>query len=101
MEHRFSDIAVSREMKDCLNAMSLEDLCEKVSIREIALDTRAPAHRPAMAVHEIVVADRHIPRLRESLARMASDIARTAGDQYRARCGFFGGCVNAGIHLPS
>ncbi len=81
LDHRFADIGEGGEVDHRRHLETGQRVGQQLGVGKIALDQRPPAHRLAVAVDEIVIGDRRIAGLGQSLAGMTADIAGTAGNQ--------------------
>ncbi len=81
LRHRLADIGKGGEMHDGGDLVLAQGGPEPRRIREIGLDERPPADRPAVPVDEIVVTDGNEAGGGQGLAGMAADIAGAAGDE--------------------
>jgi hypothetical protein len=79
--HALAHLAEGGEMHDRLRLIGGKDLIEPRTVGQAPLLEGAEFHRLAPAGAEIVIGDGGIARLRQSLAGVAADIARAAGDQ--------------------
>ena len=78
--HGFADVGVRREVNCSLNTKIANGLPQAVAIGELCFHQRAPLHRPAMSLRQIVVNNGFATRLGQGLRGVAADVARASCD---------------------
>ena len=83
---RFAHVSVSGKVHHRIRPMLGEDPVHACAVADVRHFERPPAYRPAVAVNQIVDADRQVPCRGQRFACVAADVTGTASDQHFHRC---------------
>src|SRR5262249_433571 len=78
---RLADISKRGKMHDGDRSMATKNRTQAGNVCNLALLKRSPFHCPTMVTDQVVIGNRFKTPLGERFARMATNIARTAGHQ--------------------